>query len=95
MDTLTGVAVGGDGQHGLGFFYVSEVLAGSHLTHGGPMALERLKGESWVEIGRYGTAEESALGLDEQIARGVDASDLRLRPLESKHHKKIFRRRTD
>jgi hypothetical protein len=59
------------------------------------VALERLRDDSWVEISRYGSAEEAALGLDEQIAVGVAAAELRLKPLEHGRHKGLLHHRSD
>lgn len=77
------------------FFKAEEVAAhttrhGTHspIDHDGPVALEVLRGDKWVEIGIFGSQSEAGEALDEQIVEGARSSHLRLRPL-GRHHDRI------
>jgi hypothetical protein len=72
---------GGHGPRGLDFFTLSDIGAGRHLGHDGPMVLERRDGGAWIEVSRFGTAIQAGQGLDELIAEGAEADHLRLRPV--------------
>jgi len=76
---------------GLDYFTLSDIGAGRHLSHDGPMVLERRDGNTWVELAEFGSANEAAQSLDEHIAEGVEADHLRLRPV--RHRRSFLRRR--
>jgi hypothetical protein len=80
------------GPKGPDFFTLSDVGANRHLAHDGPMVLEQLSDGRWSEIARFGTPEEAATGLDEKVASGVGASDLRLKPLPKERFRWLRRR---
>lgn len=49
--------------------------------HQGPLLLEQRRGDAWVEVGRYETADQAARALDELTGEGVHAGQLRLSPV--------------
>ena len=57
--------------------------------HEGPVLLEQLRGDAWIEVGRYETSQRAASALDELISEGVHSSRLRLSPLTApKRHRR-------
>ncbi len=48
-------------------------VKGRHVT-----VLERFDGTTWLELGRFGSAEAAGVALDEAVAAGSDPETLRI-----------------
>ncbi len=61
----------------------SDVFEADYL---GPVAVETLKGEVWVEVAVFNEQSGAATRIDELIAEGADPSRVRMAPHKRHHH---------